>query len=64
MEISRLVLGLSNETYKSDHSRLISGCVKCIESTIMSCSIKNRPEVLYKQAKVALDSFPAVGTVF
>ncbi len=23
----------------------------------MSCSIKNRPEVLYKQAKVALDSY-------
>ena len=27
----------------------------------MSCSIKNRPAVLYKQAKVALDSF--VGTI-
>ncbi len=33
-----------------------SGCVKCLESTIMSCSVKNRPEVLCKQAKVALDS--------
>ncbi len=41
---------------KSEHRRLSSGCVKCLESTIMSCSIKNRPEALYKQAKVALDS--------
>ncbi len=42
---------------KSDHRRLSSGCLKCLESTIMSCSIKNRPEGLYKQAKVALDSY-------
>ncbi len=42
---------------KSDHRRLSSGCVKCLESTDMSWSMENRPEVLYKQAKVALDSF-------
>ncbi len=35
-----------------------------VESTDMNCSMKNRPEVLYKQAKVALDSlkFVAPGT--
>ncbi len=32
-----------------------SGCVKCLESTDMSCSIQS--EVLFKQAKVALDSW-------
>ena len=42
---------------KSDYHRLSSGCVKCLESTDMSCSMQNRPEVLYKQAKVALGSF-------
>ena len=42
---------------KSDIYSLSSGCVKCLESTIMSCGIKNRLEVLYKQAKVALDSY-------
>ena len=33
-----------------------SGCVKCPESTDLSCSMYNRPNVLYKQAKVTLDS--------
>ncbi len=45
---------------KSDIYSLSSGCVKCLESTGMSCSIKNRPEVLYKQAKVALDSYKSL----
>ena len=30
-------------------------------ATEMSCSMKNRPEVLYKQAKVALDFLGKVG---
>ncbi len=42
---------------KSELCRLSSGCVKCLESTDMSCSIRNHPEVLYKQPKVALDSY-------
>ncbi len=33
-----------------------SDCVKWPESTDMNCSMKNRTEVLYKQAKVTLDS--------
>ena len=41
---------------KSAHFRLGSGRVKCPESTDMSCSMRTRPKVLYKQAKVALDS--------
>ncbi len=49
---------------KSDHPRLNSDCVKCLESTDMNCSMTNRPEVLYKQAKVALDSFSWVMSIF
>ncbi len=48
---------------KSDHRRLSSGCVKCLESTIMSFSIKNRPKVVYKQAKVALDSLAPISLI-
>ena len=41
---------------KSDcHSRLSYWYKKGLELTII-CITKNRPEVLYKQAKVALDS--------
>ncbi len=54
LEIQKLTLFI---WCKSDHHRLSFGCVKCLKSTIMSCNIKNRPEVLYKQAKVALDSY-------
>ena len=37
--------------------RLNSGCVKCQEPTEISCSMKNPCEVLYKQAKLSLDSY-------
>ncbi len=38
-----------------DSSQQSKDGVKCQESTDMSC--KTRPEVLYKQAKVTLDSY-------
>ncbi len=38
-----------------DYCRLSSGCVKCLESTDMSCKMYNRPEVLFMQAKATLD---------
>ncbi len=41
--------------------RASSGRVKCLESTDISCSMENRPEVLYKQAKVALDYLVRLG---
>ena len=53
LEMQNLTLFIS---CKSDHRRLSFGCVKSLESTDMSCSIENRPVVLYKQAKVSLDS--------
>ncbi len=42
---------------KSDHCRLSYSRVKCQKSIEMSPNMKNRPVVLYKQAKVALDSW-------
>ncbi len=58
--MQKLTLFISCE---SDHPRLSSDCVKCLESTDMNCSMQKRPEVLYKQAKVALDSLQSTGKI-